>query len=124
MSCIRTISDRLFSLGTALALCFTLGLLTACNGTSMIHRVVDEKPMPYAVAVATGCIDSRGRPAVPILLKDRYTPTQWAAMAPGAKAFAVAAQAGRRLTYEELDRAATAGCTVAKPAPVDNLPPK
>jgi hypothetical protein len=89
-------------------------IAAATAGCATTKTVSVDKPVPYAVAVATGCIDSRGRPAVPSSLKQRYTPEQWAALSPGAKAFAIEAQAGRRLSYEQLDRAATSGCTVAK----------
>jgi hypothetical protein len=111
MRFIRTISKRLTLHGAGIVLCFAAGMLAGCGQ----QRVEVEKPVPYAVAVATGCIDPRARPAVPDALKKRYTPEQWAALSPGAKAFAVEAQAGRRLSYEELDRAATAGCKVATP---------
>ena len=68
------------------------------------------EPVSYAVPVATGCVAKDGRPAPPQPLNRRYTAEQWAAMPPGAKAQAVAAQGGERMNFEDRDRAATAAC--------------
>jgi hypothetical protein len=84
--------------------------LAACGGGGARPAALAEKPMPYAVPVDAGCIGDKGRPTPPEPLNRRYTAEQWAALAPGAKAAAVAAQAGARLNYEDEDRAATAGC--------------
>jgi hypothetical protein len=84
--------------------------LAACGGPGARPAAVAEKPAPYAVPVAAGCIGDKGRPSPPTPLNRRYVPGQWAALAPGSRASAVAAQAGLRLNYEDEDRAATTGC--------------
>jgi hypothetical protein len=83
--------------------------LAACSGDKP-PATVSEKPVPYAVPVDAGCIGDKGRPEKPQALKQRYTAEQWAALAPGAKASAVAAQGGARMNFEDEDGAATAGC--------------
>jgi hypothetical protein len=82
-------------------------LLAGCGGHV---AAVSEKPVPFAVPVAVGCVGKDGKPTPPEPLKQRYTDAQWAAMPPGAKAQAVAAQGGARLNYEDSLRASTAGC--------------
>lgn len=81
-------------------------VLSGCATRTVTRHEIVEAP----IAVATSCVDAAGRPSVPPALRERYTPQQWAALPPGAKAKAVEAQAGRRLNYEDEDRAATAGC--------------
>ena len=85
--------------------------LAGCASTkSAIKPQVEQVPVEVVVAVATGCIDAKGRPAVPARLQDRYTPEQWAALAPGAKAEAFKAQAGERMNYGDLLYASTSAC--------------
>lgn len=60
------------------------------------------------VAVAAPCVVNR--PEKPAALKDYVLPETWAALAPGAKAQALKAQAGERLNYEGSLEAATSGC--------------
>jgi hypothetical protein len=83
--------------------------LVGCS-TPAARPAQAEKPMPYAVPVATACVATAGRPARPQPLAQRYTPQQWAALATGAKANAVAAQAGARMNYEDEEAAATSAC--------------
>lgn len=101
MSCTKTGSECWISLSVAVL------LLSGC-GAKPERPKASFNTIP--VAVATSCVDPKGRPAVPPTLKQRYTAEQWASLPPGAKAQAVAAQAGARLNYEDEDRAATAGC--------------
>jgi hypothetical protein len=90
-------------------LAFSLTALLAGCGEQH-PAAVSEKPVPFAVPVAVGCVGSEGRPAPVQTLKERYTDAQWAAMPPGAKAQAGAAQGGAHLNYEGSLRASTAGC--------------
>jgi hypothetical protein len=85
-----------------------MGLLAlgACTTPGEIRTEYIEVPM----AVPTGCVAEGGKPEVTASLRDRYTAEQWAALAPGAKANAIRAQAGRRMNYEDALRAATAAC--------------
>jgi hypothetical protein len=85
-------------------------LVASCDGGGERPAAVSEKPVAYAVPVDAGCIGPKGRPARPAPLNRRYTPEQWAALAPGAKSAAGAAQAGAHMNYEDEDAAATAGC--------------
>lgn len=110
MRFIKQASSRVRAALVAVYLFAAAVTLGACQPQT--KTVYVDKPVPYAVPVATGCIDPKGRPAVPTSLRGTITPEAWAAMPPGAKASAVQAQAGRRLSYEELDRAATSGCAV------------
>lgn len=64
------------------------------------------------VAVPTGCVVDKPGEVKP--LNQQVTADQWNALAPGAKAEAVAAQAGTRLNYEDRLRASTSGCGPAK----------
>jgi hypothetical protein len=87
----------------------SLLLLAACA-----HAPAPEPAVQYrdaAIAVAVGCVVDR--PAQPVPLSARVSAAEWAARAPGAKAQAVRAQAGRRLNYEDAEAAATAGCPAA-----------
>lgn len=93
-----------------LLLVVAMMLLSGCNGGDHHAPAVSEKPAPYAVPVSAGCVGADGRPGRPQPLNQRYSADQWAALAPGAKANAVAAQAGARLNYEDEDAAATSGC--------------
>jgi len=83
-------------------------ILAGCGGP--VKTAGDEVPIPYAVPVAAGCIGKDGRPAAPAPLQGRYPAEQWARMPPGAKAQAVAAQAGKRMNFEDQLTASTAGC--------------
>lgn len=85
--------------------------LAACAHTqAAIKPAVEQVPVVVNVPVATGCIADAGRPAPVKPLLKLYTPPVWNALAPGAKAEAVRAQAGVRMNYEDQDRAATSGC--------------
>jgi hypothetical protein len=64
------------------------------------------------VAVAAGCVS--GAPETVKPLNERIPADQWNALAPGAKAEAVKAQAGERMNYEDQLRAATAACPPVK----------
>jgi hypothetical protein len=83
--------------------------LAACGGGER-PATPSDTPTSYAVPVATGCVAEGGKPERPQTLKERYTAEQWAALPPGSKAEAIAAQAGKRLNYEDELNAATAGC--------------
>lgn len=85
-------------------------LLAACGGDQVKSAGEDAPPQPYAVPVATGCIGTEGRPPAVQTLKERYSDAEWAAMPPGAKAAAVAAQGGERLNYEDRLKASTSAC--------------
>lgn len=84
------------------------GCATDDNTRLRPHQEVKIETAP--VLVATGCIDEQGRPAKPQTLKQRYTPEQWAALPPGAKAQAARAQSGTRMNYEDDLDAATSAC--------------
>jgi hypothetical protein len=87
----------------------SLVLLAACA-----HRPAAEPAIQYreaAIAVTVGCVVDRPAPVAP--LKTTVPAATWAARAPGAKAQAVRAQAGRRLNYEESLAASTSGCAPA-----------
>lgn len=86
------------------------GGLSACAG----RTPAPEPTIVYrdaAVAVAAGCVVDRPAPIVP--LRERVPPAEWAARAPGAKAQAIAAQAGRRMNHQARTDAATSGCAAA-----------
>lgn len=85
-------------------------IIASCAAGGDRPAAVGEKPLPYAVPVAAGCVAASGRPAKVQPLNRRYTAEQWAALPPGAKANAAAAQAGARMNFEDEDAAATAGC--------------
>lgn len=95
----------------SIKLAFSLSVLAlAACAAPKPPAAVGEKPVPYAVPVATGCVATSGRPSRPQPLAQRYTPQQWAALATGAKANTVAAQAGARMNYEDEAAAATSAC--------------
>lgn len=85
-------------------------LIASCAGGDHHAAAAAEKPLSFAVPVSAGCVAATGRPEKPQPLNRRYTAEQWAALAPGAKANAVAAQGGARLNFEDEDSAATTGC--------------
>jgi hypothetical protein len=85
--------------------------LSACPGSNGSRpAAIAENPVSYAVPVDAGCIGRKGRPAKVQPLNQRYTPEQWAALAPAAKVAAGSAQAGARMNFEDEDAAATVGC--------------
>lgn len=86
-----------------------LVLLAGCAGGERPVKPAD-KPIEYAVPVAVPCVAEGGRPAKVQPLRERYAAEQWAALPPGSKAQAVAAQAGKRMNREDSLEAATAGC--------------
>lgn len=90
-----------------------LPLLAIAGGLSACAaRVAPPEPAivyrDAPIAVATGCVVDR--PAAPAALRDQVPAPAWAARAPGAKAQAIRAQAGRRLNFETRLEAATSGC--------------
>jgi len=60
------------------------------------------------VAVAVGCVVDKPAPVVP--LNQQTGADGWGAMAPGSKAEAVRAPAGRRLNYEDRLTSSVKGC--------------
>lgn len=91
----------------------TAGLLIAgCAGQAPEPHIV-LKPVPVATPV--GCVV--GRPAEPQSLLERVPDETWDALAPGAKARAVEAQAGERMNYADALKAATSGCKDAPAKP-------
>lgn len=87
-------------------------LLGGCAG--------DPGPVPSvppirtaSVAVAVGCVVDRPEEVVP--MNRQVTPEQFRALAPGAMAQAVKAQAGARMNYEDRLASATFGCRDAPP---------
>lgn len=94
---------------TILALAIAGGL-SACAGRAPAPEpTIIYRDAP--IAVAAGCVVDRPAPIVP--LRDRVSPAEWAARAPGAKAQAIAAQAGRRMNHQARTDAATSGCAAA-----------
>jgi hypothetical protein len=96
------------SIKLASSAAIALAALAGCGGHP--RSAGDQAPLSFGVPVATGCVGQGGKPTVPAPLRTRYTAAQWAAMPPGAKAQAVAAQAGHRMNYEDRLGAATSGC--------------
>lgn len=103
MRCAMRISRLIPALAIGLA-------LAACGGEKPKSAGDAPAPERYAVPVAAPCVGSEGRPAAVQTLKQRYTDAEWAAMPPGAKAAAVAAQGGDRLNYENRLEASTSAC--------------
>lgn len=93
----------------SIVLASSLFALAACATTASAPEP-EKVPEIVAVEVATGCVASSGRPAEPDALSIAYPEAEWSKLAPGAKAEAIRAQAGKRLNYEDQDRAATSGC--------------
>ncbi len=84
-------------------------LLAAC--THVRNVPVDHiETITAAVPVATGCVAKEGRPKPPVPIKGTVTPADWKSHTVGARAAAIQAQAGRRMNYEDEDRAATSAC--------------
>ena len=87
------------------ATAFSLILIAGCTKTVTEERIVyQDVPVPVPV----GCVVNR--PTEPDPLRARYTDAQWAALAPGARAQAIAAQAGDRLNHTQAQAAALSGC--------------
>lgn len=90
------------------------GLALASCGTT--KTIIEEVPVNVYVPVIAPCVadpdkDGKGnRPDRVKSIRDAVPREQWDALAPGAKAEAVRAQAGRRMNYEDEDRAATSAC--------------
>lgn len=80
-------------------------LIAGCAGQTPEPRVV-LKPVPAATPV--GCVVNR--PTPPQTLLERVRDETWNALAPGAKARAVEAQAGERMNYADALKAATSAC--------------
>lgn len=81
-------------------------MLGGCTRRAIAEPEVRFETVPVPVAVP--CVV--GRPAEPISLNKRIPSTEWAKRAPGAKAQAVAAQAGERMNFSDRLAAATSGC--------------
>jgi hypothetical protein len=82
--------------------------LAACTSRARAPEVrIETAP----VAVAIGCAVDRPSPVAP--LNSRIAPPGWAQLAPGAKARAVQAQAGRRMNHADALDAATSACPAA-----------
>lgn len=82
-------------------------LLAACSGHSDGGRArIETAP----AIVAAPCVTATGRPTPVTPLRQGTPVATWEALAPGAKARAVQAQAGRRMSYIDSLEAATAGC--------------
>lgn len=79
-------------------------ILSACSTATETKTVNRE----VKVAVPVGCVVNR--PQRPQRLLDLRNEAEWALLAPGAKAQAIRAQAGARMTYSDQLEAATAGC--------------
>lgn len=80
--------------------------------------VYKEKDIPVGV----GCVSNK--PAPVVRLNEQYTAAQWSALAPGAKAEAVRAQAGSHLNYEDHLNASVAGCQDSPPDESIQPPPQ
>jgi len=83
-----------------------LALLSACASNPKVEPEREYRELPVAVAV--GCV--KDRPARPQTLLERFTDDEWSALAPGAMARSVEAQAGDRMNYSDRLDAATKGC--------------
>jgi hypothetical protein len=90
-----------------IALCWLLVLAGCQHAPESPAKPYRELP----VVVAVGCVQNR--PMAPQSLRERYSDDQWTALAPGAMARAVQAQAGDRLNYADKLDAATKGCKAA-----------
>lgn len=90
----------------------SVGLLTlaACKTVPAPEPQIVYKEVKVAVSV--GCVVDR--PATVTPLRGRIHEQQWRALAPGAKAAAVQAQAGERMNYQDKLAAATSGCRDAQ----------
>lgn len=92
-------------LALALASC---GQPTPPVEPSIVYREVK-------VPVAVGCVSQR--PTPPVAANARISADQWAALAPGAQAEVMKAQAGEHMNYEDKLNAATSGCKDAPSIP-------
>lgn len=94
----------------------SLIIVLALAGCTTTKIITEEVPVEVLVPVATGCLpdtnnDGVGeRPDRVTPLRDTIPEEDWEARAPGAKAETIRAQAGRRMNYEDEDRAATSSC--------------
>lgn len=93
-----------------LRLALVAGLAGCAGRAPPPEPAIVYRDVPTAVAV--GCVVDR--PVAPDALRVRVPAAEWAQRAPGAKAQAVLAQAGRRMNHETAAAAATAGCADAK----------
>lgn len=80
--------------------------LTGCSSKTDPEVRIEKVPVP----VLAPCVAPAGRPTTVTPMKDHVPASQWAHLAPGAKAQAVKAQAGEHLNYEDKLRAATSAC--------------
>lgn len=93
------------------ALCAVLLIaLAGCKTTPVEPEIRYET---VYVPVSVGCVVDKPAPVRP--LNEQIAPEQWGALAPGAKAEAVKAQAGDRLNYSDELEASTSGCKNAEP---------
>lgn len=88
----------------------SLIIALALAGCTKTRIITEQVPVEVYVPVATGCVAETGRPDRVTPLRDTITEDEWQARAPGTKAETIRAQAGRRMNYEDEDRAATSGC--------------
>lgn len=102
-------------LGTLATYLIVAAIVCFLAGCKTVDTVPDPKVEVHVakVAIPTPCVVNR--PAEPPRLRDQIPATNWAGIAPGAKAQAVKAQAGARMNYEDELRAATSHCPSAAP---------
>ena len=86
-------------------------LIAGCAGKTPEPKIVLK---PYPVATPVGCVVDRPTPPVTLLM--RISDEAWSALAPGARARAVEAQAGERMNYQDALATATSGCKDAPAA--------
>lgn len=91
----------------ALVLLTVIAALSACTRTVTL---TEEKFTEVPVMVPTACVAEQGRPAKVAPLNRAVRREDWAKRAPGAKARAIQAQAGRRMNYGDELAAATSAC--------------
>ncbi len=91
----------------ALILLTVVAALSACTRTV---TVTEEKFTKVPIMVPTACVGAQGRPDQVAPLNRRVSGQEWVQRAPGAKAKAMQAQAGRRMNYADELAAATSAC--------------
>lgn len=110
----RPLCERVLTFRETVALFLAVALVISVCGCarnpppepSTIYKTVE-------VRVPSPCVTDRPPEVQP--LNRRVPPANWAALAPGAKAQSVKAQAGERMNYEDKLRVATNACPEIMP---------
>lgn len=104
MSFMRMASNRIGCFG---GMVLAAAALTACTRTVTL---TEEKFTEVPVMVPTKCVAEQGRPDKVVPLNQKVSREEWQKRAPGAKAKAIQAQAGRRMNHADQLDAATSAC--------------